>query len=525
MPRHVVVDGSNIATEGRTLPSLKQLNDAVLAFMQDNPDDLITVVVDATFGHRIAASEVPEYDAAIENNELVCPPAGAIGRGDAFVLTIAHKAGAAILSNDSFQEFHGDYPWLFDEGRLVGGKPVPNIGWVFVNRAPVRGPVSRRSVRDAKKGGREKERDRGRGSSRPSKAASAPMPTPKVPPPARKPAVTAAVPKPEPPAEAPHPARHVVAPSPAKHEPINELLPFLGFVEAHPVGALVDATVESYSSHGAYVRIGDVRAYAPLRFLADPAPRSAREVLAIGQVASFVVVSFNAGRRGIDLALPGFQPADVVVLETAPAARSTAAGAATKPAKKAKKAKKAAPAAPEPVEAPVVEAEPTPTRRRGAKQAQPAAEAAVAPTRKARGKAVPAPAAEAPADTPAAPPAKKAPARASKKATAEAPAAPAPRGARTRTPKVGAPAVPTDEATAAPAPAEAPPARTATKAPTEKAPAKKAPAKAAAKKVPAKAAAKKAPAKKVPAKTPAPPAAEPTAKKVAGASKKAAKRA
>ena len=106
------------------------------------------------------------------------PPAGAIGRGDAFVLTIANKANATILSNDSFQEFHGDFPWLFDEGRLVGGKPVPNVGWVFVNRAPVRGPLSRRSVRDTKKGGRGREPAKASG--RPSKEASAPMPVPKV---------------------------------------------------------------------------------------------------------------------------------------------------------------------------------------------------------------------------------------------------------------------------------------------------------------------------------------------------------
>src|SRR5215204_6026717 len=137
MHRHVVVDGSNIATEGRAMPSLRQLNEAVMAYLEEHPDDVITVVVDATFGHRIAPAEVAEFDAAIENNELVSPPAGAIGRGDAFVLTIANKANATILSNDSFQEFHGEFPWLFDEGRLLGGKPVPNVGWVFVNRAPV----------------------------------------------------------------------------------------------------------------------------------------------------------------------------------------------------------------------------------------------------------------------------------------------------------------------------------------------------------------------------------------------------
>ena len=48
MPHHVVVDGSNLATEGRTAPSLKQLNEAVLAYMAEDPTALITVVVDAT---------------------------------------------------------------------------------------------------------------------------------------------------------------------------------------------------------------------------------------------------------------------------------------------------------------------------------------------------------------------------------------------------------------------------------------------------------------------------------------------
>ncbi|PIE32619.1 MAG: hypothetical protein CSA55_03170, partial [Ilumatobacter coccineus] len=150
-PLLFVVDGSNIATEGRTKPSLKQLNDAVMAFLEEYPDRKVTVVVDATFGHRIDESEVAAFEEGVENNELVTPPAGAIGRGDGFILSIANKAGAGILSNDSFQEFHGEYEWLFDRGRLVGGKPVPHVGWVFVDRSPVRGPKSRQAVRDATK--------------------------------------------------------------------------------------------------------------------------------------------------------------------------------------------------------------------------------------------------------------------------------------------------------------------------------------------------------------------------------------
>src|SRR4051812_24904052 len=184
----VVVDGSNIATEGRSTPSLRQLDEAVRAYRDEHPDAVVTVVVDATFGHRIDRKEASEFDEAVANNELVAPPAGAIGRGDAFVLSIANKVGARVLSNDSFQEFHGDYPWLFDEGRLVGGKPVPNIGWVFVERLPVKGPVSRKATRAARGGGRDSREGRdgrdGRTSRRQaSKEASLPMPVPTAPPP------------------------------------------------------------------------------------------------------------------------------------------------------------------------------------------------------------------------------------------------------------------------------------------------------------------------------------------------------
>ena len=111
-PKHVVVDGSNIATEGRSAPSLKQLNEAVLSFIREFPEAKVTVVVDASFGHRIDKKEAAEFSEAIANGELVTPPAGAVGRGDGFVLMIADKVNATILSNDSYQEFHDHYKWL-----------------------------------------------------------------------------------------------------------------------------------------------------------------------------------------------------------------------------------------------------------------------------------------------------------------------------------------------------------------------------------------------------------------------------
>ncbi|MHB8328873.1 MAG: NYN domain-containing protein, partial [Acidimicrobiales bacterium] len=134
---HVVVDGSNIATEGRSTPSLAQLDAAVRQYQEEFPDVEVIVVVDATFGHRIDPGEREAFDEAVSHGELVSPPAGAIGRGDAFVLRISERVNAQVLSNDSFQEFHGEHPWLFDDGRLIGGKPVPGVGWIFTLRTPV----------------------------------------------------------------------------------------------------------------------------------------------------------------------------------------------------------------------------------------------------------------------------------------------------------------------------------------------------------------------------------------------------
>ena len=83
-------------------------------------------------------------------------------------------------------------------------------------------------------------------------------------------------------------------------------MPFLEFVEHHPIGTSVNGTVDSYSSHGAYIIIGDsdVRGYVPLRLMADPAPRSAKSVMKVGESVTVVVVSFAPTRRSIDCAVP-----------------------------------------------------------------------------------------------------------------------------------------------------------------------------------------------------------------------------
>jgi len=327
-PAHVVVDGSNLATEGRSMPSLAQLNEAVMSYMDENPGTEVTVVVDATFGHRIDKKETKEFEAGISNNELVAPPAGAVGRGDAFVLGIADKAGSTVLSNDSFQEFHGDYDWLFDEGRLVGGKPVPHVGWVWVARTPVRGPISRKATRGSggsntgsgrgrSRGGRGRSRQDDGAARVGSVEASGPMPVPKSPPPtAKKAAASQATTKQAAKNSSRQNDRQGEQRAARAGDPVNELMPFLEFVEHHPVGTDVSGTVDSYSSHGAYITMGDeTRGYIPLRMMADPTPRSAKSIMKVGETVEVVVVSFNGARRSIDCALPDM--ADKAIAEAA----------------------------------------------------------------------------------------------------------------------------------------------------------------------------------------------------------------
>ena len=284
VPDHVVVDGSNLATEGRSAPSLKQLNDAVLAFMKEYPKTQITVVVDASFGHRIDKKEAAEFSEAIANGELVTPPAGAVGRGDGFVLMIADKVKATVLSNDSYQEFHDHYTWLFEPGRLLGGKPVPHVGWVFVDRLPVRAKTDslpRRGV--------------------PNKTAPLPRPTR---PPQRATPKSDATPKPDatPKSDATPKADATGKPN-ATPSAVNSHERYDAFVAKHPVGTKVKGVVESFASHGAYVRIGEVAGYLPLRLMKSPAPRTPREHVKIGEQLALTVSGFNPARRSIEVSL------------------------------------------------------------------------------------------------------------------------------------------------------------------------------------------------------------------------------
>ncbi|MGZ6887530.1 MAG: NYN domain-containing protein [Acidimicrobiia bacterium] len=285
MADHFVIDGSNLATEGRTEPSLAQLWEAVAAFRAEHPDAMVTVVVDASFEHRIDPSERPAFAKAESASEVVSPPAGAVGRGDGFLLQIANRTDATVVSNDSFQEFHAEYEWLFEPGRLIGGKPVPSVGWIFSLRRPVRGIVSRKTTQRAKREDRAAEQVR-----EAIAEATADAMTNQAGGRRRR-----------------RGSRGTPRPETVEPEAVNQPAPFLQFIIDHRLGTPVEGVVDAFSSHGAFVIVGEVRCYVPLSAMGDPRPTRARDVLNRGETRTFVVQAVDAPRRGIELALPGFE--------------------------------------------------------------------------------------------------------------------------------------------------------------------------------------------------------------------------
>jgi hypothetical protein len=403
---HVVVDGSNLATEGRSSPSLRQLDEAVRAYAAEDPGASIIVVVDATFEHRVSEAERDEVRTAMLNGEIVSPPAGAIGRGDAFVLRIAERTAATVLSNDSFQEFHGEHPWLFDDGRLIGGKPVPGVGWIFTPRLPIRGPKSRAATaevkskkdpesapakaaelaRAAKKAAKKAAKTSKKAAKAPPKLDTSWPIAPTTPPPGRAKidpvfssalddAVEEALHPPEPgkarvaakkqaPKKAaaqkqakskkdatrtPEPAqthsnkKRRATPPPAVNEPLS----FINFVAAFTVGNTIEGEVVSFTSHGAMVDVtlpggGVLHCYIPLTAMGTPPPTKARQVLTKGEVRPFVLAGLDPPRRVAELALPA-RAASAKAVTPAKKSPATEAGAGARAAKKsAPPAKKAA---------------------------------------------------------------------------------------------------------------------------------------------------------------------------------------
>jgi molecular chaperone DnaK (HSP70) len=145
--RTLVVDGSNLAWIGHSpsrpgvyekddRPSFAQLVSACEALAVKFPQAEIHVVVDATFRHKVAEDEKDAVSAALSKGDILQPPAGTEGKGDALVVAIADESGAVVVTNDNFVELQSRYPWLRESGRVLGATYTKNR-WVFTPRTCV----------------------------------------------------------------------------------------------------------------------------------------------------------------------------------------------------------------------------------------------------------------------------------------------------------------------------------------------------------------------------------------------------
>ncbi|MBT3165436.1 Hsp70 family protein [Streptomyces sp. Vc74B-19] len=140
----LVVDGSNLAWIGHSpirpgvyeeedRPSFAQLLEARVALAARYPLADIHVVVDATFRHKVAEEERAAVTAALSKGDILQPPAGTEGKGDALVVAIADESGAVVVTNDNYVELQSRYPWLRENGRVLGATRTKDR-WVFTPR-------------------------------------------------------------------------------------------------------------------------------------------------------------------------------------------------------------------------------------------------------------------------------------------------------------------------------------------------------------------------------------------------------
>jgi molecular chaperone DnaK (HSP70) len=132
----IFLDASNVAHEGIATPTFEHVESCRNELNNLYKNSLIHVIADATFLHKLQGDDKKRFSNAIKNNEVITPAAGAIGKADRLILEFANrKKNSIVVSNDSFQEFQVEFPWLRTGDRLSGAKFLDGI-WVFQPRIP-----------------------------------------------------------------------------------------------------------------------------------------------------------------------------------------------------------------------------------------------------------------------------------------------------------------------------------------------------------------------------------------------------
>jgi ethanolamine utilization protein EutP (predicted NTPase) len=138
----IFVDASNIARSPSAPPDINRLELCRLAVLEQFPDHPVVLVADASLPRLVESqsesSQIVLLNSMMSDGRVISVPPGSPGKADKFILKMATSKSGIVISNDSYKEFQGDFPWLFDEGRLYGHTYHEVLGWEFSVRHPVR---------------------------------------------------------------------------------------------------------------------------------------------------------------------------------------------------------------------------------------------------------------------------------------------------------------------------------------------------------------------------------------------------
>jgi hypothetical protein len=138
----IFVDASNIARSPSAPPDIKRLELCRIAVQEKFPNHPVLLVADASLPRLVEnqaeKSHLTLLNAMMSDGRVISVPPGSPGKADKFILNSATSKSGIVISNDSYKEFQGDFPWLFDEGRLYGHTYHEALGWDFSVRHPVR---------------------------------------------------------------------------------------------------------------------------------------------------------------------------------------------------------------------------------------------------------------------------------------------------------------------------------------------------------------------------------------------------
>lgn len=149
----IIVDGSNLVGDFRHAERMYRLDSGIRALKSKYPEATVIPIVDNGFQGAIGDKDEGVWRKIRNQHGIQRTPQGVRGRGDFLIHELASQQISAgqdvvIVSNDAFRDWHDEYPWITDPGRIIGHSYIKALKqWTFIERGDIVGEANRRSSR------------------------------------------------------------------------------------------------------------------------------------------------------------------------------------------------------------------------------------------------------------------------------------------------------------------------------------------------------------------------------------------